>query len=79
MRALWSPPTNAAGLAIRRSPIPFTSPPRPGCALTTSANGSAVDAHSVLVRDLADYDARFGIDFTIGPHSTLDSGHKVVL
>jgi hypothetical protein len=42
-------------------------------------NDSGVDAHSVLVRDLADYDARFGIDFTVGPHSTLDSGHKVVL
>jgi Mu transposase-like protein len=33
----------------------------------------AVDAPSGLVRDLADYDARFGIDFTIGPRTALDA------
>jgi hypothetical protein len=38
-----------------------------------------VDGHSVLVRDLADYDARFGIDFTTSPHSTLDGSRPVVL
>jgi hypothetical protein len=27
----------------------------------------AIDAHSVLVRDLADYDARFAVDFTLQP------------
>jgi len=33
---------------------------------------AGVDAHSVLVRDLADYDARFGIDFTLSPRTALE-------
>jgi hypothetical protein len=39
----------------------------------------AGDGHSVLVRDLADYDARFGIDFAISPHATPDAVRTVVL
>jgi hypothetical protein len=38
----------------------------------------ALDAR-VRARDLADYDARFGIDFTTSPHSTLDCAREVVL